>query len=49
MDSTFGATHGLPISFDQFTRDAILKFAQTRGDLLEGSNVAKELLNVCQK
>lgn len=48
LDSPFGPTNGLPISFNQFTRDAILEFSRTHDHLLEASNVGRDLLTVCR-
>ena len=39
----------LLVSFNELTRDAILEFAEKNSDLLEGSKIGKELLDLCRQ
>lgn len=49
LDSWLGQTNGLPISFNEVTRDALLEFSKKNEHLLSGSNFGSQLLRVCKE
>jgi len=49
LDSWLGSTNGLPISFNEVTRDAIIEFAAKNEHLLKGSNFGSDLLKACEE